>query len=176
MFHHCVGYVGRLLLYDNPFSSAGFQIQICLLIIAPAFLSAAIYLTLKHLCLALEPSLSLLQPKWYTWIFIIADISSLTLQGIGGGVAATAEDDMDQQDMGANIMIAGIIWQVVTLSVFAFFTAHFFWRWNTEKHRITNISAQKLWANRRFKIFLGTTTIAFLCIYARCVYRLVFPW
>ncbi|KAK2816749.1 hypothetical protein FQN49_008020, partial [Arthroderma sp. PD_2] len=57
-----IGYVGRIILHDNPFSSVGFQMQITTLIMAPAFFSAAIYLILKHLCLALGPNLSILKP------------------------------------------------------------------------------------------------------------------
>ena len=40
-----IGYVGRILLNDNPWSEIGFQIQICCLIISPAFITAGVYLT-----------------------------------------------------------------------------------------------------------------------------------
>ncbi|KAK2749376.1 hypothetical protein FQN57_006308 [Myotisia sp. PD_48] len=167
-----IGYIGRIILRDNPFSITGFQMQICCLIMAPAFLSAAIYLTLKHLCLALGPNLSLLKPRYYTWIFIGVDLLSLTLQGIGGGLAASSNGDRAQQDLGANVMIAGIVWQVFTLVVFGILVGHFFWRVNSEKRHSANPTAQKLWASRKFKLFLISTTVAFLAIFARCVYRI----
>src|ERR1700712_1352801 len=62
MFFGClaqvVGYAGRIIMHDNPFNMTGFQIQICCLTLAPAFNSAAIYLTLKHitLCFGAEAS------------------------------------------------------------------------------------------------------------------------
>ena len=40
-----VGYAGRIILHDNPWDETGFQMQICCLIIAPAFLAAGVYLT-----------------------------------------------------------------------------------------------------------------------------------
>jgi hypothetical protein len=46
-----IGYMGRILLHSDPFSNAGFEIQIFCLIMAPAFVSAALYLTLKHITL-----------------------------------------------------------------------------------------------------------------------------
>ncbi|KAM5440944.1 hypothetical protein MferCBS31731_004083 [Microsporum ferrugineum] len=167
-----IGYVGRIILHDNPFSSTGFQMQITTLIMAPAFFSAAIYLTLKHLCLALGPNLSLLKPRFYTWIFIGVDLLSLTLQGIGGGLAATAKSNKAQQDAGTNVMIAGIVWQVFTLTVFGFLVAHFFWRLRSERRHTANPTAKQLWGSRKFKLFLGSTTIAFLFIFIRCVYRI----
>jgi hypothetical protein len=33
-----IGYIGRIILHGNPWSSAGFEIQICTLIMAPVSL------------------------------------------------------------------------------------------------------------------------------------------
>lgn len=41
------GYVGRILLYRNPFSFAGFMLQIVCITSAPVFYTAAIYITLS---------------------------------------------------------------------------------------------------------------------------------
>ena len=40
-----IGYAGRIILNDNPWDETGFQMQICCLIIAPAFFAAGVYLT-----------------------------------------------------------------------------------------------------------------------------------
>lgn len=42
-----IGYVGRILLYRNPFSFTGFLIQVIFLTGGPAFYSASIYITLS---------------------------------------------------------------------------------------------------------------------------------
>lgn len=110
----CAGYVGRIMMHNNPWDDTGFQIQIVLLIFSPAFLAAGIYLTLKHVVINFGEEWSRLKPAWYTYIFIACDISSLVMQSAGGGIAATAEDgDQSTLDAGTNIMIAGIVWQVV---------------------------------------------------------------
>ena len=53
-----IGYIGRIQMDPNPWKSSAFQTQICCIIIAPTFICAAIYLTLKHVALALNPDLS----------------------------------------------------------------------------------------------------------------------
>lgn len=166
-----VGYAGRVLLWNNPYDDLGFQIQICCLIIAPAFISAGIYLTLKHIVLNFGRGWSRLRPAWYTWTFIAADLLSLILQGAGGGLAAGADPGSSSQDLGTNLMIAGVIWQVVCLSFFGYFLAEYGFR--TRRHynelRPTAIS---LLRSRLFQLFIGSIVIAFLTIFVRCVYRI----
>lgn len=82
-------------------------------IFAPAFLAAGIYLTLKHVVIQFGQEWSRLRPSWYTYLFIAADLLSLVMQSAGGALAATADPGESLQDVGTNIMIAGIIWQVV---------------------------------------------------------------
>jgi hypothetical protein len=109
----CVGYIGRVIMNDNPWSDIGFNIQIVLLIFAPSFLAAGIYLTLKHIVIQFGSEWSRLRPAWYTYIFIGCDITSLAMQSAGGALAATADPGDSLQDVGTNLMIAGIIFQVV---------------------------------------------------------------
>jgi len=44
-----IGYVAKILLWQDPFSDTGFKMSIVLLTFAPAFYAAGIYYTLKHL-------------------------------------------------------------------------------------------------------------------------------
>ncbi|KAG5291238.1 parasitic phase-specific protein PSP-1 [Histoplasma capsulatum G186AR] len=166
-----IGYGGRLVLNRNPWDSNGFQIQICTLIIAPSFFTAAIYLTLKHLCFALGPHLSIIKPSLYTWIFISFDVLSLSLQGAGGALAATGDTEPDK-NRGAQIMLSGIVWQVVTLIIFGGMAGHFFWRLLGDDGRRMSIESQKVWANTKFRRFLISLGISFFVIFVRCTYRI----
>lgn len=98
--------------------SNGFIFQVVFLILAPAFLAAGIYLTLKYAVIAFGTEWSRLKPACYTYIFISFDISSLILQGVGGGMVATATRGSNSNhsvlDIGTHIMTAGIIWQVAS--------------------------------------------------------------
>lgn len=122
------GYIGRILMHNNPWDSGAFKLQIVALVLAPSFIAAGIYLTLKHIVLNLGPEYSRLKPRLFTWVFIGCDIGSLFLQAAGGGVAASAEHDVDMTNTGNNIIIAGIVFQVVTMAVCGLLAVDFFAR------------------------------------------------
>jgi len=169
-----IGYAGRLLLHDNPFSWKGFQIQICCLILGPAFNSAAIYLTLKHIVLTFGPEYGVVKPRFYTYIFIGGDVISLILQAIGGGMAATAGDDQKKQDLGTDIMIAGIVWQVITLLVFGICAGWYVvkrHRAAKQGHRLSE-QARRTIKDLKFRLFAVGVVTAFLAVFLRCVYRI----
>ncbi|KAF2262754.1 RTA1-domain-containing protein [Lojkania enalia] len=166
-----IGYIGRIMLHDNPYDNNGFTIQIVLLIFSPAFLAAGIYLTLKHMVIKFGEQWSRLRPNWYTYIFIACDISSLVLQSAGGAMAATGDDGDSILDTGTNIMIAGIIWQVVVLIIFAAIAGEYAYRTYIRRDSLS-AEAIRLWNSRRFRLFLGATIIAYLGIFIRCVYRI----
>ncbi|RGP69151.1 phospholipid-translocating atpase [Fusarium sporotrichioides] len=169
-----VGYGARIGMYFLPFNAIPFQAQVCCLIIGPAFNSAAVYLMLKHVVALFGPEWSLLKPKLYTIIFIGADIVSLVLQAAGGGIAATtAIGDDDMLNLGNSIMMAGIAFQVVTLSVFASLATTFC----IKRVRAVNSyplsgKALQTWQGARFRWFVCGLSTAFLTIYIRCVYRI----
>jgi hypothetical protein len=166
-----LGYAGRIMLWNNPYDDLGFQIQICCLIISPAFVSAGVYLTLKHIVLNFGERWSRLRPNWYTWIFIGGDLLSLVLQGAGGGLAATADNGSSLQDVGTNLMIAGVIWQVVCLAFFGYFLAEYTIR--THRHRDElSPSAMSLLNSNKFRYFMGAVIVAFVTVFTRCVYRI----
>ena len=102
------------MLSTDPFSATGFKLNIVLLTFAPAFLTAGIYLLLKHLTLSLNPRLSPLKPSLYTPIFVSCDLAAIILQGAGGAISAAAANGTDKKllDLGVNVMIAGISSQV----------------------------------------------------------------
>lgn len=170
-----IGYIGRILLHDNPYSETGFQMQICCLILGPAFNSAAIYLTLKHIALFFGPEYSIMKPRWYTYVFITGDIIALVLQAIGGGIAATAGDNLDQAETGTNIMMAGISWQVATLLLFAATSTHYLYRRFNARRNGHDLSPEATAALKdlKFRLFAIAVFTAFLAIFARCVYRIV---
>ena len=166
-----VGYIGRIMMWDNPFSGAGFQMQICCLIISPAFVSAAVYLTLKHIVRSFGDGWSRVRPGWYTWIFIGCDLLSLILQGTGGGIAATADFGSDLQDLGTDLMLAGVVFQVVCLTFFGYFLGEYLYR--TYRHRNElGPNCMALFHDTKFRLFIGAIITAYVTILARCAYRI----
>jgi hypothetical protein len=179
-----IGYVGRILSYDNPFGQVGFLTQICCITIAPAFYTAAIYFTIGDIVKQFGVEASRLKPNAYAYIFIPCDIVSLVLQGTGGGMASVAAQTGTDPDPGTNIMVAGLAFQVFSLSVFMIFTGEFAWRarrWRSEKREEggndggEDVEATELvpTSKRRLVLFSSFFFLGTICIFTRCVFRCV---
>jgi hypothetical protein len=166
-----IGYVGRILMNDNPFSDNAFKIQITCLIISPAFVAAGIYLTLKHIVLKFGTEWSRLRPSMYTWIFICCDIFSLVLQGAGGGLASAGDPGSKVLDVGTDLMIAGVVFQVVVLVIFGAVLVDYFIRTNRRRSQLSS-EALDLAVSLRFRLFLGAIFVAYIGILTRCAYRI----
>jgi hypothetical protein len=189
IFGECVGYIGRLIMHKNPWSNTGFEIQICCLVLAPSFLAAGIYLTLKHMVLYCGPEYSRLKAKWYPWIFIGSDLGSIIVQAIGGGVAASAKNSTTPALLTAGdaLIIAGIALQSVTMGVCGLMVLDFFLhrrkartedKAEVEGTTDTSLEATTLSNDAhtrsplRFRIFCWAIGFAFLTILIRCLYRI----
>ena len=100
------------------------------------------------------------------WIFIGCDLLSLVLQGVGGGMAAAADFGSDMQDVGTDLMLAGVIWQVVCLTFFGYFLGEYLFR--TYRHR-KEISSQamELFCDTKFRLFLMAIVTAYITILVR---------
>ena len=120
LFGEFLGYLGRLMMHANPWNQAGLEIQICCLVLAPGFLAAGTYLTLKHATIYSGREYSRIRPEWYPWIFIGCDLGSIFIQAIGGGIAASAGSGASKTllNTGDYLIIAGIAFQVFAMAVF----------------------------------------------------------
>ncbi|KIW97467.1 uncharacterized protein Z519_01051 [Cladophialophora bantiana CBS 173.52] len=165
-----VGYIGRLMLYNNIFDKNSFIIYLIGLTIGPAFLTAAIYLCLSRIITIYALELSLLKPRTIACIFVACDFISLVLQAAGGAIASTADDD-DTNQLGINVMIAGLASQVVSLAIFIAICGHFAWKVFKNPQKL--IPEHALLRNtRRFKGFLIGIAAAVITITVRSSYRL----
>jgi hypothetical protein len=187
VFGELAGYIGRLIMHKNPWSKAGFETQICCLVLAPSFLAAGIYLMLKHMVLYCGPEYSRLKAKWYPWIFIGSDLGSIIVQAIGGGVAASADHGANRTLLSAGnaLIIAGIALQSVTMFVCGSLVLDFFLRRRKARTHnkaltegTTSMGANTLTNDThvqsplQFRIFCWAIGFAFLTILIRCIYRL----
>lgn len=99
------------------------------------------------------------------------DLLCLILQGVGGGIAATAKTDLSKLTLGSNLMMAGIVWQVVNLLVFFGAVGQFF-RDVYLNRRSLSESSRALARNMRFRLFLAAVSTATLAVFIRCVFRI----
>ncbi|KAI4945699.1 hypothetical protein J4E91_007610 [Alternaria rosae] len=87
-----VGYVGRMTLNMNPSSMNNFLVNLIPLAIAPALLTAGIYLSFGRIIVVIGAGSPRLKDKAYMYVFVGCDLLALVLPTIGGGMAATAGD------------------------------------------------------------------------------------
>lgn len=167
------GYAGRVALSSNPYNKQAFETQICAIVLAPTLVCISIYLTLKHLCAALNPSISRVRPKWYPVIFVPFDVSCLLVQAIGGAIAASAGDtNAKLLAVGNHAIIAGIALQVVVLLLFGAMSADYYVRVKKWIHSgEATPEALALWRDRKFRMFGGAVLGAYICVQIRCIYR-----
>ncbi|KAI1462152.1 RTA1-domain-containing protein [Annulohypoxylon moriforme] len=177
------GYVSRVLLHLNPWNSSAFQTQICAIILAPTLICISIYLTLKHVTLSLNPSISRLRPRLYPLIFVPADVSCLILQAIGGSLAASAGYTHPELLVsGDRVIIAGIALQCAVLGGFGAMVVDYYlrvkrWVKSMEVGGDGDVNeadrmALATWRDGRFRMFVYAVAGAYAGILIRCIYRI----
>jgi hypothetical protein len=83
-----IGYIGRILLHNNPFSKDYFLMYLICTTIAPTFTAAAVYLTLARIVVVYGEGISRIRPRTYTLLFSGFDLIALIVIAVGGGMAA----------------------------------------------------------------------------------------
>ncbi|KAK0462227.1 RTA1 like protein-domain-containing protein [Armillaria novae-zelandiae] len=173
-----LGWSGRLWSSFSPTLRNPYMIQIVTTIIGPTPLVAGNFIILGGIISLLGPVYSRLSPKYF----------SLIIQGAGGGIAASA-DDHAGATRGGNIMLGGIIFQMVVITCYAILAAEFFFRYIKNQpvysrigSRATRQSEVTLASNEQYfrgdlspKIKLMAIALSFntLCLYIRAIYRTI---
>lgn len=108
-----------------------------------------------------------------------SDFLSLVLQAVGGAIADMADTD-SLQDTGVDVMIAGLILQVISLSFFLIVGVDFFirvLRRGAEKATDPSTLAKQRTRERTgFQLFLVSLLVATLAILARSIFRAAELW
>lgn len=196
------GYAARILSIGNYSDKLTFLTQIISLTLAPAFVMAGVYFLLAQLLVIYGHQYSILRPLWFSYIFIICDVSSLAIQAGGGGLTAIKLQNLEPLGTGTNIMIAGIAIQVFSMSLFLYFFFDFVFRmyfraspevkflvrntfallFQTSRgrqlsldylHANYNEKYNHIWTRKRFGYYPFVLFLSVFFVYIRCVYRLV---
>jgi hypothetical protein len=159
----------------RPYNCSGTSFCIGkLLILGPMLIANTfyqIYLCLSRIVVVYGETLSRFRPRTYTIVFCTCDFICLILQALGGAIASTANTE-SSSNLGKNLMLAGLIFQDVSLALFAIACTDFFLRvrksrgnWNARYLDIAN--------SRLFKVFLFGLMTATITIFIRSSYRIV---
>ncbi|KAL1886070.1 hypothetical protein Cpir12675_006870 [Ceratocystis pirilliformis] len=153
---------------ETPDWSMGpFMIQSLLLLLGPTFYAATIYMILGRLIALLEAQqYSLVRPSWLTKFFLVGDIASILLQGIGGGKLANA-DTASQKSSGENLIVGGLVIQIMFFTLFMVVTCIFHMR-----IRKNPTSAIKRLDNTWHRLLI-VLYVASLLILVRSLFRMI---
>ncbi|ODQ52269.1 RTA1-domain-containing protein [Saitoella complicata NRRL Y-17804] len=167
-----LGWSARTWSARCPYSSTAFLMQISTLIIAPTFFTAGIYIILGRLITLASSNaysgekkkLSIITPKMYLWIFCTCDILSLVIQAIGGGMASGESNKVGGDTKpGTDVMVAGIVFQLATITIFCYFFVDFLLR---SQRVSSSIFGRSRW-------IVGATVLSVVTIYIRSIYRTI---
>ncbi|KAH8108531.1 RTA1-domain-containing protein [Phellopilus nigrolimitatus] len=129
-----IGWSGRLWssqTFDGN-ASVPYLMQISSTVISPTPLVAANFIILGRIIQKLGSQYSRLKPRLYTIIFCSADTVALIIQALGGAAASSATTESGAQE-GANIMLAGVIIQMVAITFYVTLAAEFLFRYATKR-------------------------------------------
>lgn len=120
-----VGWMGRIMALRDNGDVQFYLMEIIDLSISPAFLMGGIYFMFAQMIVIHGREYSVLKPLWYSYFFISVDVLSVLIQSGGGAAAALATLHRADPGLGTDIMTAGIVFQVVAMTVFLGFWFEF---------------------------------------------------
>ncbi|KAI9155564.1 Protein RTA1 [Paramyrothecium foliicola] len=116
-----IGYVGRAVAYDSTGELLPYIIQSIFLLIAPILFAASLYMTLGRIIRSVHGEhCSLIPARWLTRIFVFGDVFSFLIQSSGAGlrVRASNGDGNSNPNLGSNIIVGGLIFQIVVFAIY----------------------------------------------------------
>lgn len=112
-----IGYAGRAASYSMTGELAPYITQSIFLLLAPVLFAASLYMTLGRLIRRVQgDSCSIIPPGWLTKIFVFGDVFSFLVQGSGAGLMASGS--ASSMKNGENIVVAGLVLQILMFGLF----------------------------------------------------------
>ncbi|KAH9989745.1 RTA1 like protein-domain-containing protein [Russula vinacea] len=174
LFPKLIGWSGRLRSSQRPYLEGPYILQAVALVIAPTPLLAL-----------LGPQYSRLTPRRCNCLVgafstVPQDIIALVIQGVGGSIAAVAEnaaDSLSQANLGAHIALGGTAFQQVAIIVYCALAAEFLARhsWDLPIRRSAPVPKEALRGtlDNRLSRMLQALFIMTTFIMIRAIYRVI---
>ncbi|KAI9150617.1 Protein RTM1 [Paramyrothecium foliicola] len=160
-----IGYAARIAAHYHTNHLAPFVIQSSLIVLAPVFYAASIYMVLGRLIRSVHGErLSLVSTRWLTKIFIAGDCLALMLQGNAVGLTIRVET----QKTGEIILITGLFAQLVVFGFFIVVAALFQRRMNQDGMKETQGRPNIPW-EQGLRMLYGCSAL----IAVRSIFRVV---
>ncbi|OLN87281.1 Protein RTA1-like protein 5 [Colletotrichum chlorophyti] len=110
-----IGYAGRAIARDKTGEIGPYVMQSVTILVAPALFAASVYMTLGRIIRSVHgEALSVIRVNWLTRIFVCGDVFSFLVQASGAGLMVKDGN----QNMGQNLIVAGLVIQIVLFGIF----------------------------------------------------------
>ncbi|CAI4306078.1 CPA_1a_G0017770.mRNA.1.CDS.1 [Saccharomyces cerevisiae] len=157
------GYIARCVSSSNRQELAPYIVQSVLLLIAPSFIAASIYMIFGRLLHLMRcQSLMMISPRFGTTFFVVGDVFSFVLQAAGGGLMSQEATTKT----GSHLATAGLFIQVVFFGFFIINEVRF--TVNAKKRCIIYQNISKKWSFVNAALLLSSALI-----FVRSIVRIV---
>lgn len=142
------------------------MMQSIFLLLAPILFAASLYMTLGRVIRAVDGErYSIIRSKWITAIFVTGDVVSFMIQGGGAGMLVKA-DSASSHNLGQNIIIAGLIFQILIFGIFCATSLSF-------HLRFSKVGAVDCYSGIPWRSVINMLYVASALITVRNVFRVV---
>lgn len=168
-----IGWAARLWSSKNVTALTPFLMQISTTIIAPTPLIAANFMILGRLIRRLGPEFSRLNDKWYLILFTSADAIALVIQAVGGAKASIAVHKGTSPDVGGNIMLGGIAFQMAAITIYIILASEFVIRFLCDKPVRSDAGPGTHYFDSRTRLMIFGLGLSAVLLFIRSVYRMI---
>ncbi|KAL9076008.1 MAG: hypothetical protein Q9157_003835 [Trypethelium eluteriae] len=162
-----VGYVGRALSASEnpgPYDKIPYIIQSLLLLVAPLFFAASIYMELGRIVIMVDGDRKLfIRRRWLTRTFVIGDVGTFLIQATGSSMLASK--DADKVNMGKYLVIGSLFLQIAFFGLFVVAATIFHIRMALAP---TPLARQRPWIKHMIGLYVVSVLILVRSV-VRCV-------
>ncbi|GKZ72480.1 hypothetical protein AnigIFM50267_008844 [Aspergillus niger] len=154
-----IGYIGRAISGDEApdFTVKPYILQTLLLLVAPTLFAATVYMELGRIVILTNgEAYCLIRRTWLTKTFLLGDIISFIMQGAGGGIMASGTPSA--LSTGENIIIGGLVVQLIFFSLFVITSIKFHRGVSTTPSRRV-LHSQAPWKRHMYALYGGSALI-----------------
>ncbi|KAI1390041.1 RTA1-domain-containing protein [Hypoxylon trugodes] len=166
-----LGYIGRVLLHNNPNEKSFFILFLVGTILGPTFICGAIFLVMPKIVAVYGEEFRSWRPVWYRLSFYALTAITFVLE-LAGILVSTIQNDQGDVDTGVRVVVVGLAILLVALLVFIGHAMLFSIAVRTRHHPL-DIKYAGIYNSGAFKIFLAALSLATLLLIIRTAFRTV---
>lgn len=173
-----VGYIFRSLSSkDNPYNIIWFVIQYFLIVVAPVFISASIYVCINKL-ITWAKSYGFAADRWWLapkvilWGFVTVDVLTMIMQIAGAALIGSSQSNQKDPTTGNNILLAGLAIQSLSFTAFLMVLALFRLALVKDRSLPSTIRTKDMLVSKIKPWFILALAVASILVYLRTLFRL----